>query len=76
MIMQPIYPQGGTPARDPAPTLPAPRTFVKFGDYMICSCCKLAAAYCNCNERAAAESRPNDGPEAAALAQRIKDAKR
>lgn len=64
---------GSTPA---APAQQPARTFVKHGAYMICSACKLAAQYCNCNERAqAAEKQSDDGPAAASLEQRAKECK-
>lgn len=45
MAQAPQYPPGGTPAR-PAPTPPPQPHFVKFGDSMVCTVCRLDSRYC------------------------------
>jgi hypothetical protein len=62
------YPPSPSPAAQP----PA-RSHYKHGFYMCCSCCHMAVEYCACDRQQAAGKAPNDGPEAAGLAQRIKE---
>lgn len=63
-IMPPMLPQPAKPAR----------RFIKWGDYMICEQCRMAAQYCAC-DRAPADAPPPDGA-LSSLEKRARDVKR